>query len=209
MSAGEMQRITGVSHETLGRLEAYLDLLVRWQRRINLVGPKTLGDPWRRHFLDSAQLIPHLSPQSGIAVDIGSGAGFPGLVLALCCPDLTVHLFESDGRKAAFLREAARVTETNVTIHNARAESIAPFAASFITARAFAPLPKLLDLAWSFVGPETKFCLLKGQSVDDELTDSHKIWMMHTEKHPSLSDSAGCILILGDVHRDTKPPVHR
>src|SRR5687767_1366639 len=129
----------GLTRETLNRLAVHLDLLRRWQRAINLVGRSTLADPWRRHVLDSAQLYPHLAGQAGPVVDLGSGAGFPGLVLAILgAPD--VHLIESDQRKAQFLREAARVTGTPVMVHARRIEDVAPFPASVVTARALAPL---------------------------------------------------------------------
>ena len=111
--AGEL---LGVSRETLDRLQAYLDLLARWQQRINLVGASTLADPWRRHVLDSAQLWRWWPDRARVLADLGSGAGLPGLVLAVLGAPVT-HLVESDRRKAAFLREAARATGALVTVH--------------------------------------------------------------------------------------------
>src|SRR5215469_10920571 len=108
-----------VSRETLARLETYVQLLMAWNRRINLVGPRTLRDVWRRHILDSGQLLALMPPKARVLVDLGSGAGLPGLILAILgVPE--VHLLESDGRKCAFLREAARVTEATVTVHAQR-----------------------------------------------------------------------------------------
>ena len=104
LSAAEFRQATAVSRETLERLQTYLALLARWQKKINLVGPSTLADPWRRHVLDSAQLLPHIAPGSSL-VDLGSGAGFPGLVLAIMA-QLDVHLVESDLRKTVFLQES-------------------------------------------------------------------------------------------------------
>src|SRR6202044_3793088 len=131
------------SRETLDRFGTYVDLLGAWNRRINLVGRNTIGDVWRRHILDCAQLIRYVPPQARVLVDLGSGAGLPGLVLAILgVPE--VHLVESDLRKAAFLREAARVTGATAQIHPQRAEKMPRLAADLITARAVASLPDLL-----------------------------------------------------------------
>src|SRR5260221_2069883 len=139
--AAAFEAATGVSRETCERLERYVATLLRWQPTINLVSRGTLDDLWRRHLLDSAQLLPHM-PDCGPIVDLGSGAGFPGLVLAILgAPD--VHLVESDSRKAAFLREAARAAGAAVTVHNAPIETVSVPAAA-ITARALAPLTPLL-----------------------------------------------------------------
>ena len=144
--AADFRRDTDVPRETAERLAAYADLLVRWQRRINLVGPATLADLWRRHMLDSAQFLDHAPGRGGTWVDLGSGAGFPGLVLAILGAG-DVHLVESDGRKCAFLAEAARVTATPVRIHRVRAEALAGVAADVVVSRAFAPLPVAPDEA--------------------------------------------------------------
>ena len=128
MNADDFRQAAGVSRETLERLTAYADLLVKWQAKINLVGPDTIPSLWRRHFLDSAQVFPLLPQGIHRLVDMGSGAGFPGLVLAVMGVG-DVHLIESDARKCAFLREAARITGTPVTVHNARIENLAPLGA--------------------------------------------------------------------------------
>ena len=135
--------LSGVSRETLARLETYAELLRRWSARINLVGANTLADPWRRHFLDSAQLLAHVPPGTQTLIDLGSGAGFPGLVLAILgMPG--VELIEADARKCAFLREAARLAAAPVTIRNARIEAAAPRIVDVVTARGCAPLDRLL-----------------------------------------------------------------
>jgi len=190
---------TGVSRETLARLTVTLAVLERWQKRINLVGRATLADPWRRHMLDSAQIAPLIPENARVLVDLGSGAGFPGLVLAIMIPDLEVHLIESDVRKSAFLREAARESGTPVTIHNSRAESISGLSADVVTARAMAPLPKLLELAARFLGPTGQCLFLKGEDVERELTESSKQWTMRVERIPSRSDPAGVILRLREI----------
>lgn len=160
---------TAVSRETLARFDAYAALLERWQARINLVGPSTLADLWTRHFLDSAQLLPLLPPGTRTLVDLGSGAGFPGLVLAILgVPE--VHLIESDGRKAAFLAEAARATGTQARIHARRIADVPAFPADVVTARALAPLVELVPMARRFLAPGGVMLFAKGQSAEQELT---------------------------------------
>jgi 16S rRNA (guanine527-N7)-methyltransferase len=191
---------TGVSRETGERLEAYLAVLKKWQAKINLVGKSTLEDPWRRHMLDSAQLFPLIPEGADVLMDLGSGAGFPGLVLAILgVPH--VHLVESDTRKCAFLTEAARVSNTKITLHPRRLESLDPFHVDLITARAFAPLTRILEWAEPFLLSGAQGLFLKGQSIDDELTEVHKIWMMQEERFPSRADPSGQILRIGDLTR--------
>ena len=147
-------RLAGVSRETLERLQAYVALLSAWNRRINLVGVNTIGDVWRRHILDSAQLMPLLPEEARVVVDIGSGGGLPGLVLTILgVPE--VHLVESDQRKAAFLREAQRVTGAPVIVHAQRAERLPPIPADAIVARAVAPVDNLLLMVDKFRKPHT------------------------------------------------------
>jgi len=196
--AAAFQKATNVSRETLDRLAAYEALLLKWQKTINLVGPSTLNDVWGRHFLDSAQLFPLIPESARVLVDLGSGAGFPGLVLAILgVPE--VHLIESDARKAAFLREAARATGATATVHNKRIEAVAPFPADVVTARALAPVNDLLNWAQPFLGTEATALFLKGQNVEDELTNTTKYWKMRTERFDSVTDPKGCILRLSGI----------
>lgn len=189
-----------VSRETLARLEAYVQLLTAWNRRINLVGPRTLRDVWRRHILDSGQLLAEVPPKARILVDLGSGAGLPGLILAILgVPE--VHLIESDGRKCAFLREAARVTETSITLHQKRIGEVPGFAADVITARALASLQDLLDHGAKFCGPHSILLFLKGESLSEELTLAAKGWKMNHRLVPSISDPSGTLLRLEKVTR--------
>lgn len=200
MTPEQFQAATGVSRETLERLTAYAELLVKWQARINLVGPDTIPNLWQRHFLDSAQVFPILPQPIHRLVDMGCGAGFPGLVLAVMgVPD--VHLIESDARKCAFLREAARVTGTSVTVHNARIEMVPPLAADLVTARALAPLDKLLGWAERHLLPEGHCVFLKGRGVEDELTAASKEWNITFERFPSQTDPLAAILHLKEVRR--------
>ena len=189
-----------VSRETLERLTVYLDLLRRWQPAINLVGPATLADPWRRHVLDSAQLAAHLPGAAADLVDLGSGAGFPGMVLALLGVG-GVHLIEADRRKAQFLREVARATGAPATIHAERIERMQGWPAAVVTARALAPLPRLLELADRFLVADSVCLLLKGRSVERELTNARVSWHMVSERFPSLSDPLGTVLELRGICR--------
>ena len=194
-----------VSRETLERLDLYLDLLKRWQKAINLVGLKTLEDPWRRHILDCAQLINYLPPHAGTIVDLGSGAGLPGLILAIFGQS-KVHLVESDQRKALFLKEASRRLAVDVTIHVQRIEALGPLAPDVVTARALAPLPRLLDLASPLLSRDTMCLFLKGRHGKDELTEASKSWMMTAHSFPSLSDPSASVLKLWEIER---APLHR
>jgi 16S rRNA (guanine527-N7)-methyltransferase len=195
-----------VSRDALERLRAYAALLTKWQAAINLVGRDTLDDPWRRHMLDSAQLVRHLPAGARVVTDLGSGAGFPGLVLAIVA-GLHVHLVESTGRKTAFLQEAARLTGARVTIHRARIESIDPWPSDVVTARALAPLTTLLELGAPFLHSATPdvdpVCLfLKGAQAEQELTDARKSWKLAVERFPSLAEPAGCVLRIRGVSRE-------
>ena len=200
MTAAEFQAATGIDAATQARLETYLALLRKWQKAINLVGAKTLEDPWRRHILDSAQLVPFIPAAAKTLVDLGSGAGFPGMVLAIVA-GLDVHLVESDGRKCAFLGEVARATQSTVKIHNRRVETLELPVPDVITARAFAPLEKLLDLSEKLVGPETLCLFLKGRTADEELTTCSKTWKMSATSHPSRSDIDGKVVELRGISR--------
>lgn len=203
LSAADCGAILSVSRETLDRLSAYVSLLEKWNRRINLVGRQTLLDVWRRHVLDSGQLIRY-APAEGPWIDLGSGAGLPGQILAILSAK-PVHLVESDSRKCAFLREAARVTGTDTTIHNDRIEALGPelrdLKPTLITARALAPLDRLLELIAPLAGPDLSILLLKGRDVEVELTDASKSWNMRPTLHPSLSDPDGRVLKLERLSR--------
>lgn len=198
----------GVSRETLTRLRAYVDLLASWNPRINLVSAGSLGDVWRRHILDSAQLIRHIDRSARVLVDLGSGAGLPGLILGILgVPD--VHLIEVDQRKAAFLREAARITAAPAMVHATRIESMTPFAADVVTARAFAPLPQLLERSAGFVSDKTICLFLKGRDLHDELTAAREKWIMRTQTLASLTDPTGHILRVEGLRAIDRPPSGR
>lgn len=196
---------TDVSHETLDRLRIYAALLEHWQERINLVGPGSMEDMWRRHFLDSAQLLPLVRAarpdiENPTWLDLGSGAGFPGLVLAIMGAG-EVHLVESNARKCAFLRQVIRDTGATAIVHNSRIEDLPPMQPDFITSRALASVEKLLEQAHLFLGPNTEIWLHKGQYIEKELTQATISWIIETEKHPSRSDPSGTILRLKGIQR--------
>jgi len=192
--------VVGVSRETTARLESYATLLRQWSPRINLVAASTLDDLWRRHFLDSAQLFPLIPAGARSLIDLGSGAGFPGLVLAIMgVPG--VELVEADARKCAFLREAARITATTVRIHNARIEAVAPHPVDVVTARGCAPLDRLLVLAQAFVAPETVLLFPKGAQARQEVAAAQQAWTMDLTWHDSRTDPRGVILCLRRLAR--------
>lgn len=197
-----MAGLVPVSRETLDRLEAYLDLLRRWQQTTNLVGGSTLADPWRRHVLDSLQLALVWPAGARRLVDLGSGAGLPGLVLAIAGVAGETHLVESNNRKAAFLREAAAVAgATSVTVHPCRIEALPPLRPDVVTARALSPLPLLLDYAARVASPGTVCLFLKGRRAEAELTEARRSWKMRVDQRPSLSDADGRILIVSEFRR--------
>ena len=199
----EFAELVPVSRETLARLEAYAELLTRWSARINLVGRDTLPDLWWRHMLDSAQIHRFVPGSAESLIDLGSGAGLPGLVLAvLGVPG--VELVEADSRKAAFLREAARITAAAVTIRPCRIQAVLPHPVRVVTARACAPLGRLLDLAAPFLGPDTVCLFPKGERFDEELTLARKAWTMTVSVEQSLSDRRGVILRLQQVAREPR-----
>lgn len=195
-----------VSRETADRLDSIVALLEKWQRTINLVAPATLPQLWTRHVADSLQLVP-LAGEATRWVDLGSGGGFPGLVVAAVLaerPDADVTLIESDSRKAAFLREAARIAELPATVLPARIEEVAPRIAAgveVVSARALAPLPKLLPLAEPFIAQGALGLFLKGQDVDNELTAATKSWNVEASIVESRTDRSGRILIVRKASR--------
>jgi 16S rRNA (guanine527-N7)-methyltransferase len=203
---GDFARETNVSRETLARLKAYADLLADWNERHNLVAKSTLIDLWHRHFLDSAQLEPLIPPGTRTLADLGSGAGFPGLVLAAMRPEIAVTLHESTGKKCAFLAAAAESVGLTAGVENARIEALPPNAFDVLTARALAPLPLLLSYSKPLMGPNSVCLFLKGQNVGSELTEAHKSWNMETSQVPSKTDPSGAILVVRKlVSRDEHP----
>jgi 16S rRNA (guanine(527)-N(7))-methyltransferase RsmG len=187
-----------VSRETERRLRAYLDLLLAWNARINLIAPATEAMAWERHVLDSWQLLPLLPPR-GVLADLGSGGGLPGLVLAIGREEET-HLVESDRRKAAFLREAARTLGlAHVRVQAARIEAARLPKVAVVTARALAPLDALLRQAHGIVAPAGVAVFPKGRGAEDELTAAAPHWFMRVERFASRTDADATIFRLSEI----------
>ncbi|HVZ04931.1 16S rRNA (guanine(527)-N(7))-methyltransferase RsmG [Hyphomicrobium sp.] len=202
-SAESFGRKFGISRETLERLTTYAQLLGRWQKTINLVAPSTLNDTWQRHFADSAQLWQFRPASARVWLDIGSGAGFPGLVLAILGAEAgaTHHiLVESDARKAAFLREVARKTGIVVDILCMRIENSETRAkvksVDCITARALAPLPRLLEMSAPYFESKTLGLFLKGREVAAEIEQAAQSWRFDYELKPSVTDEYARVVLL-------------
>lgn len=191
--------LAAVSHETIHSLKAYAELLEKWQQRINLVSTATLKGAWERHFLDSAQLLPHI-PESANIVDIGSGAGFPGLVLAAF--GHTVTMIESDQKKVAFMQEVTRAAGIKTArFENSRIEKATPLPADYVTARALADVQKLLDYAEPYMNLGAKCLFLKGDRLNEELTLAAQKWHMDFSISQSITDPKASVLLIRKASR--------
>jgi len=198
----EFAKAADVSRETLARLKAYVGLLTEWNARHNLVSKNSLEDVWQRHVWDSAQLMRFVPDSANNLVDLGSGAGFPGLVLAALLrerPGFQTVLYESIAKKCAFLIAAAERMQIQVEVRNMRMEEARPEPFDLVTARACAPLTKLLGYARSFQGPNTSSLFLKGQNVEAELTEARTSWKLNAVRHESQTDPSGVILEIRDI----------
>jgi 16S rRNA (guanine527-N7)-methyltransferase len=195
-----------VSRETQTRLETYVDVLLDWSQRQNLIGPSTIPTIWTRHVADSLQLL-DLAPTAKIWADFGAGAGFPGIPVACVLAGqegAAVHLVESIGKKANFLREAVRVTGAPATVHQERAEKFSlehGDSVDVVTARALAPLKLLCDLAFPLIQRGAIGLFPKGQDVDAELTEATKYWKIEATKAPSKTSPDGSIVIVTGLSR--------
>ncbi|MEM7650507.1 MAG: 16S rRNA (guanine(527)-N(7))-methyltransferase RsmG [Pseudomonadota bacterium] len=191
-----------VSRETGEKLKIYHALLLKWQKAINLVSRKTIDEAWIRHFADSAQIEAHVSRESGVVVDMGSGAGFPGMVLAIMKPELKVHMIESDERKCEFLRTVSRETNVDVSVHASRIEEgynlIKP---DIVIARALSDLSSLLEyvMPWAEVNPDLECVFLKGAQAKQEIEAAKELYDFTVNTNPSKTDSEGCILKIKNI----------
>lgn len=207
MTGDELARLRGqpVSRETFERLAAFVALLEKWNPKINLVSAGTLAQVWTRHILDSLQLFDLAQADTGHWVDLGTGGGFPGLVVALVAqdeaPDLRITLVESDQRKAAFLATALRAAGAAAQVRAERIEGLPPLGATILTARALAPLPRLLDYAARHLAPNGRAFFPKGQMVEAELEQALASHRFRYQKHPSRTDSQAVILQIEDISR--------
>jgi 16S rRNA (guanine527-N7)-methyltransferase len=192
----------GVSRESLERLIILEKLLLTWQTHINLISPATIPDLWNRHFVDSLQILPLIPKATKAIADLGSGGGFPGLVLA-ATQNAEVHFYESNTKKTAFLQEALRHMKIKGSVHRQRLEPMqAPREmpnVQLVTARAFAPLPLLLSLAEPFMRDGAKALFHKGQECHNELNEAAKSWKISYDMHPSVTDSHSVILEIKEI----------
>lgn len=192
-----------VSRETLVKLDAFLALVEKWNPAINLVAPGSLADSWQRHVIDSAQLFRLIPPQTRTAADFGSGAGFPGLVLAILAESVLPHfrmtLIESDKRKATFLAQSARHLGVEVTVLTERAEVLLPLGADVVTARALAPLVTLCGIAARHLTSGGLAIFPKGMQADKELAEAAIHWKYSVQQRQSLTDPTGRILVLRGI----------
>jgi 16S rRNA (guanine527-N7)-methyltransferase len=189
-----------VSCETFERLSLYHDLLLKWQAKINLIGKDTISDIWNRHFLDSLQLIKYLDDKDKIIVDLGSGAGFPGMALAIYGYK-NVHLIESDKRKILFLKEVSRITDTRVFLHNCRIENNNIEKIDIFISRACASLDDLLQLIAFKVSRETICLFHKGKNYSKECDEALVNWQYDMSVYPSVSNSESVILQLSNISK--------
>ena len=197
-----------VPRETIHRLSVYHDMLVTWNERFNLVAESTLPHIWLRHFIDSAQLLSFIPDFSLTLADMGAGAGFPGLVLAIMAQDLNrplrVTVIESIGKKADFLQAVVDELKLNVDVRRERIEAIRDLKADIVTARALKALPELLKYANHLTHKDTICLFLKGKNIAEELTEAKKCWTFTVETHPSRSDDSGSVLVLKELRYKTR-----
>lgn len=206
--AGFSDRLRRPVEEVAADLESFCELLGRWQKVQNLVSRETRDDLWDRHIADSLQLLDYLRPSDRVIVDLGSGGGFPALPLAIALKgdDHVFHLIESNGRKVAFLRAAARKFALPVTVHNCRIEQIDPSTigpVDVITSRALTDFPRLLALLAPFWRPETHALLHKGGSLEAEMAKTPVGFRFHMVKHPSQTGDSGVIVEITDLQNRT------
>jgi 16S rRNA (guanine527-N7)-methyltransferase len=207
MMAAAEESVAGlnVSRETLAALHSFADLVQKWNPAINLVSKSTLPHLWSRHILDSAQIFSHCPDRAESWADLGSGGGFPGIVVAILAselvPGLRVTLVESDQRKATFLRQAAHTLKLRTTVIGQRIEAAEPLHADVLSARALAPLPELLGFAARHLRANGVAILPKGARFAEEIADARKSWTFDVDSRSSLSEADAAILEIRNIHR--------
>ena len=198
--ADSVANFLDVSRETREKLEIYVDLLIKWQARINLISSKTLPEIWHRHILDSAQLVRYLPHKPSVILDMGSGAGLPVVILAIVT-DHQLHLAESDSRKVAFMRTALRKTGTDAVLHEMRIEQLPVIQPDIITARALAPLHQLMTLCSAQHHEKLEYLFLKGRDAKQELTTLPSCQKLEAACLPSLTDREASIIHIKSFNR--------
>jgi len=194
-----------VSRETYEKLRIFHETLIKWQKSVNLISKDSIKNIWIRHFLDSAQLYSFIKDIKGNVIDFGSGAGFPGLILAIMGKK-NIHLVESDHKKCVFLKEVSILTDVDVTIHNCRIENLSSIKVDLITSRALAPLNKLINYVEIFVNKSTigkknlpKLLFLKGKSWKSEILELNKTKKIKCQEFPSLTDNYGRVIYIDKI----------
>ena len=203
ISKYDLMSVCTVSRETIDRLEVYAGLLEKWNSTINLVSKNTINQMWKRHFLDSAQLWPHIPSETKTLVDIGSGAGFAGLVLAIIgmekSPNMKFTLIESDSRKCAFMRNVSRETGIDINILTNRIENVEGLQADIVTARALATLSQLLTYSKDILKDGGTCLFLKGDTYVNEVYEAKKSWDFMLKERQSVTHQNGRILQLTGI----------
>ena len=189
-----------ISREIEGKLKLYVDILLHWQKKINLISNNTIDDVWQRHIIDSLQLASFISDKNRKIVDIGSGAGLPGMVLAIAGYS-GVHLVESDRKKALFLSEVKRQLNVDVEIYNDRVEGIEVDEVDVIIARACAPLNKIMGLSHRLILENTIGIFLKGEGFEKEMNEFTKSYKADILAYPSVTNDKSAILNISNITR--------
>ncbi len=195
--------ITNVPRGTIEKLETYIKILEKWNQTINLVSVKSISEVWERHVNDSMQLFPLVPTTTKSLIDLGSGAGFPGMVLAIMGVK-NVTLIEADSRKCSFLQEVARITDISVSIINQRIENVEPWAVEVVTSRALASLDKLIEYAYPFIKGRGVMLCLKGEKVNAEIQQAQEHWNFSFKLIPSKTYCHGTILHVEKVSKKEK-----
>ncbi len=198
-SYDDFLKFKDVPRGTFKKLEEFVELLKKWQKTINLVSDSSIPDVWSRHIIDSAQLLEHIAIEENI-IDIGSGAGFPGIILAILGAK-NVSLVESDARKVAFLKEAARVCGVSVTAFCQRVEEMNLETYQTITARGFASVEKTLNIMENAITPKHKLLLLKGKNFEAEKAEALVNWSFDCQTSPSITDETGVIALITNIEK--------
>ncbi len=186
------------------KLKHYHALLLKWQAKINLISPSTINDAWNRHFEDSTQIEPLIPKEAKVLFDLGCGAGFPGLPIAMMRDDLDIHLIESDQKKCSFMKAVSRETKTHVTVHNERIEKCSiDTVPDVITARALASLDKLFTYCrpWTEQNPSLTLIFLKGEKAESEINTAQKNWQFEVTSHNSKTAANAAILVLNNIKK--------
>jgi len=205
----KIKNLLEISCEQEAALSSYVSLLLKWNKAHNLIGKRTEKEIWERHILDCAQLVKYIPDNTKTITDLGSGAGLPGIILAILNPNIEIHLVESNSKKAAFLREFCQKTQlSNVRLHNQRVENLNSLESDIITARAFAKIDEILKISQHFLHKNSVLILLKGISLDEELKQAAENWRFEKEVFSSIirnknsrDSEAGFVIVMNSIKK--------